>query len=143
MKWLDLPPLWTALALAVTWIVPLEAAWSALPATGYAMIALASLLMALAVRELARARTTVMPHQEASALVTTGVFRFSRNPIYLADLLILAGASLIWGRPLGLLLVPLLAVILTRRFIAPEEARLAASFPPEWRGYEASVRRWI
>jgi Putative protein-S-isoprenylcysteine methyltransferase len=64
-------------------------------------------LMLLAVAEMRRRKTTVIPHLEADALVTTGVFSRSRNPIYLGDALVLAGLALRWDAPVALLLVPL------------------------------------
>lgn len=85
----------------------------------------------------------MIPRQTPSALITTGIFRLSRNPIYLADLLILAGFSLIWGKPLGLVLVPVLAWILFARFIQGEEARLRAMFGAEFEAYAARTRRWL
>lgn len=90
-----------------------------------------------------RAKTTVIPHQTPSALMTDGIFGFSRNPIYLADVLILLGISLIWGSALGLVLTPVLAMVLDRRFIQPEEARLADKFGAEFEEYCARVRKWL
>ena len=78
-----------------------------------------------------------------AALITTGIFRLSRNPIYLADLLILTGVSLIWGKFIGLILVPLLGWVLFRRFISGEEARLREIFGEEYTAYTARTRRWI
>ena len=75
--------------------------------------------------------------------MTGGIFRFSRNPIYLADLLILCGFALIWGRVLGFLLVPVLAILLQRRFILPEEARMREKFGAAFDAYVAQTRRWL
>lgn len=104
---------------------------------------LAGLLMAAAMMEFARARTTIIPRQAPAALITSGIFRMSRNPIYMADLLILAGFSLIWGSVLGLALVPALAWLLQTRFIEGEEARLEDVFGSEFTDYTARTRRWI
>lgn len=93
--------------------------------------------------EFRRAATTVIPRQDPSSLITGGVYRWSRNPIYLADVLILLGFVLIWGRALGFVLVPVLAVLLDRRFILGEEARLRAAFGEKFDAYAQQARRWI
>lgn len=143
MKWIDLPPVWTVAALVVTWFVPFEAPWGPLILPGRIALGAAAVLIAASLVEFMRARTTVIPREAPSALITTGIFRLSRNPIYLADLLILAGFSLIWGKFLGLILVPALAFVLVRRFILGEEARLKEAFGAEYETYLAGTRRWI
>ena len=90
-----------------------------------------------------RARTTIIPHQPPSALVETGPFRFSRNPIYLADLIILAGWCLGLGAPAALILLIPLWWVLRARFILPEEDRLARHLGSAYTDYKARVRRWI
>ena len=70
----------------------------------------------------------MVPHREADRLIQTGVFKRSRNPIYLADLLILAGLILRWDAVLALPLMPILLWVLERRFVIPEETACAASF---------------
>ena len=99
--------------------------------------------MVAAVLSFRMARTTIIPRQDPSALITTGIYRWSRNPIYLADVLFLLGVALILGRFLGLVLVPLYIYLLDRRFIRGEEARLRAAFGPKFTDYAASTRRWI
>lgn len=143
MKWIDLPPVWLALCICIGWVWPWPPSWRGWPVSGMILIIVAAMLALLAVAEFRRARTTVIPHQVPSALVETGVFRFSRNPIYLADLLILAGLSLIWGSVVGLVLVPLLAAVLQKRFILPEEARLATAFGDDFEAYRHRTRRWL
>ena len=85
----------------------------------------------------------MVPHETPTALVATGPFRFSRNPIYLADLLILAGWSLTLGAPFALLLLLPFAWVLKTRFILPEEARAATALGPDYADYRTRVRRWI
>ncbi|MBV0911714.1 methyltransferase family protein [Anianabacter salinae] len=145
MKWIDLPPVWLALHLAGVWIiaklwpVPL----GAYAYGGWALVLFGLFLMAAAVAEMGRARTTVIPHRQPQALVTSGIFRFSRNPIYLGDVLVLVGSTLILSAPLGLILVPVFAVILTRRFILPEEDRLRAGFGTAFDAWSRKTRRWL
>ena len=103
------------------------------------------LLMQAAGTTLLRARTTVNPllPQRSSHLVTHGVFACSRNPIYLADLLLLC-AWLLWlGQPLGLLLPPVFVLWLTCLQIRHEERALLARFGEDYRNYCRRVRRWL
>ena len=100
-------------------------------------------LMAAAAWEMRRARTTVIPRRQPSALVTTGIFAFSRNPIYLGDLSVAAGAMLWLQVPWGLPLVGLLARVLRLRFIEAEEQRLMTGFGAEYGLWAARTARWL
>ena len=143
MRLIDLPPLWLLAFLVPTWAVPVSLPWGGAFWPGVFLLVVAAALTVAALVEFARARTTVIPHQVPNALLTGGVFRWTRNPIYLADLLVLLGLSLIWGQLVGLLLLPVLWVVLERRFILPEEARLRAAFPEAFEDYAKTTRRWI
>lgn len=113
MKWIDIPPVWLAGALVLAWWLsgahPLGLSFGGLWADFLGGLCLAGgvLLMALGAAEMRKWRTTVMPHEEARHLVTTGIFARSRNPIYLGDVLILTGLILIWDAPLALVLIPI------------------------------------
>jgi len=136
------PPLWVALGLLIAWFF--ADAWGAFATSiGLTLIAAGAGLMLTAVVTMLRARTTPVPHREADVLVTRGPFRLSRNPIYLGDALILAGASLVWGSLLGLLFVPVFVFIINSRFIFDEEARLAARFGTDFETYREETPRWI
>lgn len=143
---LDLPPLWLLAFGLVAWasarLLPLEPG-PLLRGAGWGLVAGGIALALAAAAAFARAGTTLVPHREASALVTTGVYRITRNPIYLGDLMILAGLCLIWGAAAGVVLVPLLWVVLDRRFARPEAARLAARFGPDFAAWAARTRPWI
>ena len=148
MKWLDLPPIWLAGFLALAWTVgrlfpdlAIDAQWLRWLGAALALGGIA--LMLLAIRQMAQAKTTVVPHRDPSALVTSGVFRYSRNPIYLGDALILTGAILWWGTALASPLIPIFMWVIGRRFIAPEEARLKAGFAEDFTRWSEETRRWL
>ena len=110
---------------------------------GVPVIVLGALVIAAAMREFRRAGTNVETHRPATALVTDGPYRFSRNPIYLGLTLIYAGIGLaansLWTI---VLLIPLLAII-RYGVIAREEAYLERKFGEKYVHYQTSVRRWF
>jgi protein-S-isoprenylcysteine O-methyltransferase Ste14 len=148
LKWLDIPPVWLAAALALAWqIGRLDPLHLSLGQAGQflagLLIGAGLVLMVLAVIEMRKFRTTVVPHMEAAHLVTSGIFKRTRNPIYLGDALILAGLILRWEAVLALPVVPLFVWVIERRFILAEEARLARKFGNAFGAYMRDTRRWI
>lgn len=146
-KLFDWPPVWLGLHLVAAWgvaqVVPLKI-FGVAGDVGGALLVLAGLfLMALAVWEMGRARTTIIPRRVARSLVTSGVFRFSRNPIYLGDSLVLMGVCLSLDTILGLALVPLFVWTINARFIEGEEASLRQEFGSTYKNWSAVVRRWV
>jgi protein-S-isoprenylcysteine O-methyltransferase Ste14 len=96
-----------------------------------------------AMRSLARAKTTIRPDKGSTQLVTGGAFSFTRNPIYLANTLVMLGVAMISGI---LWFVPfaLIAAFLTQKLaIEPEERHLATRFGKRYHDYAKRVRRWI
>lgn len=87
--------------------------------------------------------TTLYPFNEPGILVTDGLFRYTRNPMYLGLSIFLAGAWLLLGSlsPLGIVAAFLL--IANRWYIAYEEQRLAAIFGKAYKDYQAKTPRWI
>ena len=91
-----------------------------------------------------RAKTTMNPIKpSATSLVTNGVFRLTRNPMYLSLVLYLVAWSVYLSNWLTLLLVPMFVLYINRFQIKPEERALSALFGPEYTAYEARVRRWL
>lgn len=149
MKWLDMPPIWLAgfaalayvqghfYTLGLSLLHPVTMLLSGL------LVGAGLVLAGLAAMEFKRHKTTIIPHQDASLLIQTGVFKRSRNPIYLADVLILAGLVLWWGAVLSLALVPILFWVLETRFVIPEEDRLRRKFRADFARYAQKTRRWL
>jgi protein-S-isoprenylcysteine O-methyltransferase Ste14 len=88
-------------------------------------------------------KTTVLPHQRADALIASGPFAWSRNPIYLGEAVILTGLALYHGSLWHALAIPVFMLVLTKLAIEREEAHLAARFGDAWAAYRARVRRWL
>ena len=149
MKLIDIPPVWLLAALVIAWVqkthygygLSFGPVWADL--LGGILVGGGLILAALAVFEMRRMRTTIMPHQTAARLVTSGIFKRTRNPIYLGDALILTGMILYWDAVLALPLIPIFVWIIEKRFIEPEEARLRRKFVAEFTRYAQQTRRWV
>jgi protein-S-isoprenylcysteine O-methyltransferase Ste14 len=133
--------MWTAAAIG-----PARLLDEALRVSLTSLLFAAGVTMAVAgVRGFRRARTTVNPLApgQATTLVTSGVYRWTRNPMYLGMLLVL-GAWAAWlGSPVALLGLPLFVLYMNRYQIRPEERALAARFPDHFEPYARRVRRWL
>jgi len=94
-------------------------------------------------RAFQQAKTTVKPFEESSALITNGVFRISRNPMYLGFVLILIGIAIFLRSLSPYLVIVLFVTVIDRIYIRAEERMLAKKFGTEWEEYKSSTRRWL
>ena len=92
-----------------------------------------------------QARTTVDPTTpgETSCVVASGIYRFSRNPMYVGFLLLLAGWAVHLSHLVAYVLLPAFVAYMTRFQIVPEERALLAKFGDSFVAYMRSVRRWL
>ena len=145
LREIDIPPLWLGIFAALGWLVaravPLALPYGA--TVGWGLIALGGALVLAAAGQMVLRHTTFIPRRDPSALVTRGVFALSRNPIYLGDALVLTGFLLINDGLLALPLVPAFMLLITRRYILGEEARILATFGDEYATYCRHTRRWL
>lgn len=143
---IDIPPSWLALHIAAAWVLSFlsPALFGGLGVwAGKALVVLGGLVMLGAVGQMALRRTTVIPRRNPSSIVTTGLFAWSRNPIYLADAIVLLGAILWLDAVLALPLLLSFTWLIQSRFIRDEEARLTIAFGPEFDLWAARTRRWV
>lgn len=147
---LSVPPVAVALLIAVAmWSVstvtaPIVLTESIRLPFCLAFIATGTWISLIAVGAFRQAKTTVNPTKpdSTSALVCTGIYRYTRNPMYLGFLLILCGLAIFLASP-SALFGPAVFVIYMNRFqIIPEERALAARFGDEFVRYQQQVRRW-
>jgi len=144
----DLPPHWLmgsiAVMVALHWLSP-GPRWLAFPWTlgGVAVAALGLLVMVASAGMFRRLGTGVRPFTPATVLVARGPFRVSRNPMYLGMVLMLVGLGMALGTTVPLLVPPLFAVVIDRRFIRREEEFLADRFGAPYREFCGRVRRWL
>jgi len=144
------PPLVGLICGAIAWLASISLGPTTVP---FAFRLIAALLLAAlgfaialaSVRAFQRAKTTLNPikPETASALVTSGIFGYTRNPMYLGMATWLLAWSTWLGTPAGLIGVPLFVLFMHRFQIRPEERALHALFGPAFAAYQARVRRWL
>lgn len=152
MSWLELrvPPLlqlvllglgmtFAALVLPRTWVLD-GSLWLAL------LLGISGVFICLAgVYSFRRFQTTVDPRypSRSSALVTAGIYRYSRNPMYLGMLLLLAAWAVYLERLVSFAALPVFVIYMRRFQILPEERHMAAQFGNDYLQYKNTVRQWL
>lgn len=148
---LKIPPPIVGLGIGLMmWLVPpLAGTVDVVPAIRIA-VALVFLIVGQGIAitgvvEFRRAKTTVNPIKvrSASSLVSGGIYRFTRNPMYLGMLLTLVGWAAYLSNPLAILFLPLFVLYINRFQIGPEERILASLFGAPYAAYMGKVRRWV
>ncbi|MDO5103774.1 MAG: isoprenylcysteine carboxylmethyltransferase family protein [Lautropia sp.] len=111
---------------------------------GFVMVAWGLLVGALSVSAFRSHQTTVNPHRpgNASMLVTRGIYRQTRNPMYLGLLFLLTGWGFYLSNVLAFLGLPLFVLYMTEFQIKPEERALAQKFGTSYIGYTSMAKRW-
>ena len=122
---------------------PVEVFPRAIKSLGGLLTLVAVALFVLSVREFRKARTPIRTRKPVTVVITTGPYRFSRNPIYLSFTLLQFGLGM-WANSAWLvsMLIPAL-LLMSYGVIAREERYMARKFGDEYLRYRASVRRWI
>jgi len=142
------PPIWLLFGLILTFVLneffPGARFTSLEGQLGGGLLILVGLVLLVSANGLfTRAGTDVIPFRDVSALVTIGVYRYSRNPMYLGMAAVLLGCAITVGALTALFITPIFMVIIELRFIRPEEDMLRGLFPEEYPAYCRQVRRWI
>ena len=148
---LKVPPLVVLIVVAATlWLVAkaVPQADFQLPARPAVALILATVGVGTAVAGVVsfrRAKTTVNPLKPdaASSLVTSGIYRLTRNPMYLGMLIVLVGWAAFLANALAFIVAAAFVLYLNRFQIIPEEKALTTRFGPEFTTYCSKVRRWI
>ena len=130
-----------ALGFLLQWALPLPMFGMRIPGSLLLVIALGLIVWTAVL--MSRAGTTPNPTRPTTALLIDGPFRFTRNPMYLANELIVIGVGLAANAP-WVILMAIPAALLTRRLVIDKEERyLATKFGAEYLDYKSRVRRWI
>ena len=144
------PPVYMLIMAYIMWLLDkflplynwLNSPWNKL---GLIIIGMAILLDIWSLLLFFHAKTTPNPMKPGSTshLVTSGLYRYSRNPMYLGLLMMLIGWGLYLGSLSPLSMLPLFIRLLTKQQIEPEEIILMDKFGPEYKDFQQRVRRWI
>ena len=148
---LIIPPVgWLILVAGAMWGTGEAAPGFFLPLSGsfwftFSFVGVGVMIGLSGVIEFRRAKTTIDPRvpHEASTLVTTGIYRLSRNPMYLGLLLALTGWAFYLSNGLAFVFLPLFVLVMNRFQIVPEERNMREKFGSEFDEYSSVVRRWI
>ena len=145
---LDIPPVYFLLAIAMMialhHFLPiyrlLGPAWFY---PGLLLIVGGVLLAVVAERLFARAGTGVRPFTPSTAVVASGPYRFTRNPMYLGMMIVLLGGFLLSGRLGPILVIPVFFWWIHTRFVLREEVHMERALGKDYLNYKRSVRRWL
>jgi protein-S-isoprenylcysteine O-methyltransferase Ste14 len=110
---------------------------------GLVLIGLALCLILWAAFLFRRAGTNIRPFLPSTALVLSGPYKLTRNPMYLGMAGVLLGTAVFMGSLTPFVVIPAFMALIGERFIVPEEAKLEAAFGREYLEYKARVRRWL
>jgi protein-S-isoprenylcysteine O-methyltransferase Ste14 len=131
-----------------TWLLQ---RWAPLPISGdgqlrwlgFFLVAMAVLLVGIALLHFRRARTAIEPWHPTTTVIQSGIYRYSRNPIYLSFCIATIGAALLIDSWWGLIAVAPLVYLLQLLVIRKEESYLQTKFGDPYRDYLRRVRRWL
>ena len=148
---LKVPPLAVGVLLAaLMWLVS-----RAMPALSFvfpgrkslalSFVITGAMIIIVGVASFRRAKTTINPMkpESSSSLVVSGIYKFSRNPMYLGFLLVLVGWAVFLSNALAFIFLPVFICYMNRFQIEPEEKALAGKFGQEYAAYKSRVRRWL
>jgi protein-S-isoprenylcysteine O-methyltransferase Ste14 len=139
-----LPPIVLAAALGlqalVAYLFPIRFIPHSVAIAAGAAIAASVALVLLAVREIKRAGTAFDSRKPTTSIVATGVYRFTRNPVYFSMILLVVGVGLMLNSPVALLLAIPTGSALCLSAVRPEERYLEGKFDREYRAYRDAVR---
>jgi protein-S-isoprenylcysteine O-methyltransferase Ste14 len=131
-------------AFLLNWLFPLPAAFpKILVWVGYLLVVVGIGLAFSAAGRFLKARTTLDPHGSVAEIVTSGPYRFSRNPIYLGFVCLLIGFPFIFRTYWGLILSPVFMISLYQLVIKQEESYLEKKFGDSYTSYKSQVGRWL
>ncbi len=132
------------IAILLHWLYPINPLPMGIGfVVGVVLIVLSLVMAGSALSLMRRAGTSLNPEEPTTAIVTSGPFRYTRNPIYVSMTLIYLGITLLANALWPLVLLPFVLVAVDRGVIAREERYLERKFGEEYIRYKARVRRWL
>ncbi len=117
--------------------------WSGWYGAAWTLIGVGVIILVAGWVQFFRAKTNIQPHKPSSNLIQSGLYRFSRNPLYVSGLSLQLGIALLMSNLWIVLLVPVSKFVFDRYIIAREEAYLERAFGEAYLDYKRTVRRWL
>jgi protein-S-isoprenylcysteine O-methyltransferase Ste14 len=144
------PPAVALLSGGLMWLATMSMPWLNFTVPGRGLLAFIAALAGFVVSVLGffsfrKVGTTVHPTQPSAttSLVVVGIYKLTRNPMYMGLLLVLLGWAILLSNAVAFLLLPLFVLYMNRFQIVPEERALEAKFGSEYGAYKERVRRWL
>jgi protein-S-isoprenylcysteine O-methyltransferase Ste14 len=146
------PPILIVVCLIAGWCLDQGQSWLILPATGWygprvalsgALILLGLGLILYCAQQFKQAHTPIEPWRPTSSVITSGPYRYSRNPIYLGIVIAGAGIALAFNTCWMLFSVLAFALIANKHVIEKEEDYLDRKFGESYSNYRRETRRWL
>lgn len=136
--------MWVLSVTLPTWSVGLPASWL-ITFIALTVALIGAVFCVLGVWQFRKMGTTVDPRvpEQSATLVVQGIYRVSRNPMYVGFVFFLIAWGIVLNNLASGLLLPAFVMYMNRFQIAPEERELRAKFGEAYRQYENSVRRWL
>lgn len=134
------------LSFGIEKMVPIEKRWlhsTPVKMAGFILISICALVIFIAIRKFVISKNTLITIKPAQSLQTTGIYAFSRNPMYMGLLLLYTGLSIIIGNWWNFILLPFLLLVVQEYVIKREEKYLGLRFGQQYFEYKAKVRRWL
>lgn len=134
------------LGLFLEKMLPLSQSWFATTGakiTGWVLITIAAVISLLALTRFAMSKNTLITVKPARSLQTSGIYAYTRNPMYLGLIFIYSGLTALLGNWWVFILLPLVILIVTRYVIRNEERYLTSRFNEEYLTYKGKVSRWL
>lgn len=143
-----LPPIWVLFAIAMQILLDFkfpifEVRSGLLLIVGIGFMVLGIVITLTAANSFRRAKTPIKPFTESTAIVRSGLYRYTRNPMYLGMLIMLAGAAASLQALGPFLIVPLFFLLIDRGYVRQEEQFLLERFGNEFRELQSAVPRWL
>ncbi len=150
MKLLIPPPIQALLSVTMMWLISRYFPYANFTLNGINLLALVFLIIAVillifSVNKFIEIKTTISPLKpnKTSSLVNSGIYSYTRNPMYLGLLLILFSTAFLLKNFISFLIIPLFIFFITKNQILPEEEALENLFGEEYKNYKEEVRRWV
>ncbi len=128
--------------LQQAWALELPS-WSGWSGAGWGLIGVGLAILITGWVQFYRAKTNILHNKPSSNVIQSGLYRFSRNPIYVSGLLLQLGIALLLNNLWIVLLVPVSKLVFDRYVIAREEAYLERAFGEVYLDYKRTIRRWL